>query len=151
MRYAAIPERSWRICSFSANWKVRGALAGNGGKMAVIQQKLRTDNASGKTGRTTKRRAVERAGRGSRARKDGAERLRQAADRRVGRISEQLTEMLEKKALTGDLASARVLFGLAERKNPIPEPVKKRRGPSQADRWASEPQWQDDETVDSEQ
>jgi hypothetical protein len=135
--------------------KVRGALAGNGGMMAVTQQKqqeLRTDNASETTGRTTEPKVVQRARRGRPTRKNGAEQMRQAADRRVGRISEQLADLLEGKALKGDLNSAKVLFGLAERKKPIPEPVKKRRGPSQAERWAAEPQWQEEEgTVDSEQ
>ena len=140
MRYAATPERSCRICSFSAGAKVRGALAGNGGKMAVAQQELRSDNASKKTGRTTKDRRRERAD-GKTPRKDGAERLRQAADRRVGRISEKLADLLTEKALKGDLASARVLFGLAERKKPIQELVKRRRGPGMAARLAAEPEW----------
>ena len=106
--------------------------------MAVAQQKLlSSDNASS----TTKHRGRERA-RGNTPRKDGAERLRHAADKRVGRISEQLADLLEGKALKGDLASAKVLFGLAERKKPSPEPVKKRRGPGLAERWAAEPEWQ---------
>jgi hypothetical protein len=108
--------------------------------MAVAQQELRSDNASRKTGRTTKSRRRERADRNT-ARKDGAEQLHQAADRRLGRISEKLAELLTNKALEGDLASARVLFGLAERKKPIQEPVKKRRGPGPAARFAVEPAW----------
>jgi hypothetical protein len=56
--------------------------------------------------------------------------------------------------LNGDLASAKVLFGLAERKKPIPEPVKKRHGLSPADRLAAQPQWQgkeeDEETENGE-
>jgi hypothetical protein len=134
--------------------KVRGALAGNGGMMAATQQTLRTENASRTTGRTTKDKVVQRARRGSKSRKDGAEQMRQAADRRVGRISEQLADMLEGKALKGDLNSAKVLFGLAERKKPIPEPVKRRRGPSLAERLSAEPQWQgkeeDEETENGE-
>jgi hypothetical protein len=59
----------------------------------------------------------------------------------VGRISEKLADLLTNKALAGDLASARVLFGLAERKKPMQEPVKKRRGPGLAARWAAEPEW----------
>src|ERR1035437_7673324 len=137
MRYAATPERSCRICSFSAGANVRGALAGNGGKMVVAQQEMRT---SRKTGRTIKNRRRERTD-GKTSRKDGAERLRQAADRRVGRISEKLADLLTEKALKGDLASARVLFGLAERKKPIQELVKKRRGPGLAARLAAEPEW----------
>ena len=115
----------------------RGALAGNGGKMAVAQQKLlSSDNASS----TTKHRGRERA-RGNTPRKDGAERLRQAADKRVGRISEKLAELLETKALSGNLDSLKVLVMLAERKKPSPEPVKKPRRPSIAHQWAAEPAW----------
>ena len=112
-------------------------MAGNGGKMVVAKQELRRDNASS----TTKHRGRERA-RGKTPRKDGAERLRQAADKRVGRISEKLADLLTDKALAGDLASTKVLFGLAERKKSSPEPVKKRRGPGLAERWAAEPEWQ---------
>jgi hypothetical protein len=124
--------------------KVRGALAGNGGKMAVLQQKLSSDNASTITRRTTKNRRRKRAVEKTPG-KDGAERMRQAADKRVGRISEKMADLLEKKALAGDLACARVLFGLAERKKPIQEPVKKRRGPSLAARLAAEPEWQEED------
>jgi len=134
--------------------KVRGALAGNGGMMAATKQTLRTENASKTTSRTTKDKVVQRARRRSKSRKDGAEQMRRAADRRVGRISEQLADLLEGKALKGDLASAKVLFGLAERKKPIPEPVKKRRGLSPAERLAAQPQWQgkeeDEETENGE-
>ena len=115
-------------------------LAGNDGKMAVAQLEMGSDNASRKTCSTTKHRGRERAN-GKTARKDGAERLRQAADRRVGRISEKLADLLTNKALAGDLASARVLFGLAERKKPMQEPEKKRRGAGLAARWAAEPEW----------
>ena len=128
-------------CSLTAGVRVRGALAGNGGKMAVTQQETRADNASRRKGRTTKHKVVKRARRGSAARKDGAEQLRQAADRRVSRISEKLADLLEGKALEGDLASTKVLFGLAERKKPMQERVKKRRGPGLAARWAAEPEW----------
>jgi hypothetical protein len=108
--------------------------------MVVAQQEMRSNNASRKTGRTTKNRRRERTD-GKTSRKDGAERLRQAADKRVGRISEKLADLLTVKALAGDLACARVLFGLAERKKPMQEPVKKRRGPGLAARLAAEPEW----------
>lgn len=74
-------------------------------------------------------------------RRDGAERLRLAADKRVGRNSEKLADLLTEKALAGDLASAKVLVGLAEGKKPQPEIKKKRRGPSLAEQLAAEPQW----------
>jgi hypothetical protein len=114
--------------------------------MAVLQQKLSSDIASMTTGRTTRNRRRKRAVEKTPS-KDGAERLRQAADKRVGRISEKLADLLSDKALKGDLASARVLFGLAERKKPIQEPVKKRRGPGLAERLAAEPEWKEEEGV----
>ena len=111
--------------------------------MAVRELELRNDNASRKTSRTTKNRRRKRA-EGKTACKDGAERLRLAADKRVGRISEKLADLLSNNALAGDLASARVLVGLAERKKPIQEPVKKRRGPGLAARLAAEPEWKEE-------
>jgi hypothetical protein len=76
---------------------------------------------------------------------DGAERLRQAADKQVGKNSEKLVGLLAKKALEGDLASTRVLVGLAERKNPQAKPATKRHGTSQAERLVAEPEWQEEE------
>jgi hypothetical protein len=113
--------------------------------MAVAQQELRSDNASRKTGRRTKNGRRKGASRVETALEDGAERLRQAADRRVSRNSEKLADLLTNKALAGDLASAKALFGLAAGKKPIPEPVKKRRGPSYAQRLAAEPKWREAE------
>jgi hypothetical protein len=112
--------------------------------MTVTRQALKTNNASKKTGSTTKSGKRERAG-GKTARKDGTEQLRQAADERVGLNSEKLADLLTEKALKGDLACAKALVALAEGKKPIPEPVKKRRGPGLAARLASEPQWRGEE------
>ena len=113
--------------------------------MAVATQALKTDNASTKTDSTTKNNAreqpVRRRNGGTAASKDGAERLRQAADKRVGRNSEKLADLLTEKALDGNLASAKVLLALTGAKKPIQEPVKKRRGPSLAELLAAEPEW----------
>lgn len=109
--------------------------------MAEAQQES-TDKAKKKTGSTTKNGTRKRASRGKTTRTDGAERLRQAADKLVGRNSKKLADLLTNKALEGDLASTRVLVGLAERKKPKAEPVKKRRGPGMAERLAAEPKWQ---------
>ncbi len=130
------------------------SVAGNGGKMAVIRQDFKRDRTSEKTSSTTNKKTGEGAKRtracgGKAGRKDGAERLRQEADRRVGRNSKQLADLLTEKALGGDLASAKVLVGLAERKKPRPEPVKKRRGPSEAELLAIEPEWQGELEEDS--
>jgi hypothetical protein len=76
------------------------------------------------------------------AHKDGAEQLRQEADKRVGRNSKKLADLLMTKALAGDLASTKVLFGLAEHKKPIQELVKNDYGLTMAERLAAEPQWE---------
>lgn len=115
--------------------------AGNGGKMAQALQELSSTNAEAKTGRTTEGEGPKRARRKYASRKDGAERLRQAADKRVNEISEQLADLLKRKALEGDLASAKTLIGLAAAKKPIPEPVKKQSEPSYADKLSKEPKW----------
>jgi hypothetical protein len=124
---------------------VREVLAGNDGKMDEREQEKRTGDESRKTAGTTKSRTVERTSRGKTSGKDGAERLRQAADKRVGQNSEGLADLLTKKALGGDLASAKVLVGLAERKKPKPERKKTRRGPSLAQQLAAEPEWTGEE------
>jgi hypothetical protein len=111
--------------------------------MAGIQQALQTDNASKKTGTTTKSGRRERTG-GKTARKDGAERLRQAADKRVGRNSEKLADLLTEKALKGDLACAKALVALAVSKKPSLKTVKSRRGPGLAVRLATEPEWKEE-------
>ena len=111
--------------------------------MVVLRNALKTDNAKAKTRKATKSKG--RARRENPSRKDGAERLRQAADKRVNEISEQLADLLKKKALEGDLASAKTLIGLAAAKKPIPERVKKRPEPSYAEKLANEPQWPEEE------
>jgi hypothetical protein len=109
------------------------------GKMAEAQQELKGKKAKRKTGSTTKKRTRKEAAPEGLANMDGAERLRWAADRRVGRNSEKLAEMLKEKALKGDLASTKVLLALAEGKKPIPEVKKPVR--SLALRLAAEPEW----------
>jgi hypothetical protein len=113
--------------------------------MAAVQQAL----GEGKTGRKTcsttgngiregERRKRDRASEKA-ARKDGAERLRQAADREVGRNSAKLAVVLKEKALNGDLASTKMLVALADGKKPIPEV--NRPLTSLVRRLAAEPQW----------
>jgi hypothetical protein len=105
--------------------RIRGALAGNGGKMAVTKEQLTTGNVCSATGNptssTTWNETWKQARRKS-ARKSGAERVRCAADRRVGQNSKKLADLLMAKALAGDLAYAKALVGLADGKKP--EPVK---------------------------
>ncbi len=137
-------------CGREGPWSV----AGNDGEMAEAQQELTTEKAKGKTSNTTNKRQREWASRtrarAESARKDGIERLRQAADRRVGRNAKELADLLTEKALTGDLPSTKELVRLAEGKKPRPEPVKKKRGPSLAEQLAMEPQWQGPPEYDEE-
>jgi hypothetical protein len=67
----------------------------------------------------------------------------------VGRHSKELADLLTGKALKGDLASTRVLVGLAERKKPEPEPARKRSWPTMAMRLAAEPPWKGEQEEDS--
>jgi len=62
---------------------------------------------------------------------------------RVGMNSEELADLLTRKALEGDLASAKVLVALADGKKPRAEQAKKRRGPSLAERLAAQPEWRE--------
>jgi hypothetical protein len=114
------------------------SVAGNGGKMAETRLKLSGDKANGKTS------SKKRASRGKTARKNGAERLRLAVDRRLGLNSETLANLLTNQAMGGNVAIAKALVELAEGKKPRPEPKKKRRGPSQAERLEMEPGWPDE-------
>jgi hypothetical protein len=143
----AIPERDCRLCSFSAGAKVRGVLAGNDRKMTARKQQMEAETASRETGSTNpnkKQRATEN-GSEKRVPKDGAEQLRQAADKRLSLNSEALADLLEKDALAGNLSSLKELVLLAERKKPRPAPVKKPRRPNMALQLAAEPKWQDEE------
>jgi hypothetical protein len=116
-----------------------GELAGNGGTMAEARM-LKTDEAKEKSSNITSKRRKERSSRESRAQVDGAEKLRQAADRRVGQHSKKIADLLVANALKGDLPSAKMLVALAEHKKPRPEPRNPLwlRGIAQL---AAEPEW----------
>jgi hypothetical protein len=113
--------------------------------MTATEQTLKAERANGKTGSTNKKQRAAGSDGGKRAHKDGAERLWQAADKRVGRISEKLADLLEAKSLEGSLNHMKVLVMLAERKRPRPEPVKKPRRPSLAAQLAAETQWREEQ------
>jgi hypothetical protein len=118
---------------------IRGALAGNGGEMAVTKEQLATDNPTSSTTKSSTQKQTRRRP----ARKSGAERLRCAADRRVGQNSKKLADLLTAKALAGELAYAKVLVGLADGKTP--EPVKNPRLLSLMMQLETEPEWVDPE------
>src|ERR1039458_4153714 len=96
--------------------------------MAVAKQVLRSDKTRRKSSKTTKTKGGKRASGEQTAPLDGAECLRQAVDRRLARNSEKLADMLEAKALEGDLATTKAMVVLADGKKPEPDPKKKRRG-----------------------
>jgi hypothetical protein len=117
--------------------------------MAVAKQVLKISKARGKTVKTTKKKRGKRAEKRHKGPKeeettpqDGAERLRQAVDRRLGRNSEKLADLMEAKALEGDLATTKAMVGFAEGKKPVEKPEMKRVGLTHAEQWAREPQWQ---------
>jgi len=117
--------------------------------MAVAKQVLRADKTRRKRGKTAAKKRGKRAEKGGKkpsgeetAPLDGAECLRQAVDRRLVRNSEKLADMLEAKALEGDLATTKAMVGLAEGKKPAEDPMKKRHNLLLAEQWAREPQWQ---------
>jgi hypothetical protein len=116
--------------------------------MAARQAKLEAGSPSKTTGGTVvrkKREGTVRSGTTkTRARKNGVEQLRQEVDRRVGRNSKELAGVLMDKALAGDLASVKVLFGLAERKKPMEVPSKKRSELRVAERLSLEPSWSEE-------
>jgi hypothetical protein len=104
-----------------------------------VRRKTGGKTTSGKRKQTSREKTTNTDG------MDGAERLRQAADKQVGQNSEKLAGLLADKALKGDLASTRVLVGLAERKKPHAKPATKRHGPSLAEQLSAEPKWQEEE------
>jgi hypothetical protein len=137
---------------FFTGVEIRGAVAGNDGKMAEARRQLKTETAREKTGSITNQPKKKEASRlwivrSKKARKDGAEKLHLAADRRVGKHSEELADRLTEQALKGDVPSTRVLVALAERKKPVLAVVKKRLGPTMAQQLAMEPQWKGPEVV----
>jgi hypothetical protein len=124
--------------------------------MAEAQPELkagkRTGNTTSKTtSRTTKKKTRKTKSGGKATSKDGVELLRQAMNVRLVRDSEALANLISGKALQGDLSNTKAMVGLAAGKKPLPEPVKKRRGPSQAARFANEPQWQGEEEEEVEE
>jgi hypothetical protein len=100
------------------------------------------ESVSAKTGTRSNAAEPEKRSRGN-----GLKRLQRAADRRLGRASETLADVLLKKAKEGRLESARLLVTLAERRKerkPQEKKKKKREGPSWAELLASEPEWEEE-------
>ena len=101
------------------------------------------EKAGGATREAAKEEAKRKRVRGGGAERDGAERLRQAADKRIWRISKVLTDLLAERAKKGDLQSAKTLMEWAGRKKPRASPKKKPRFPTYAQRLGAEPPYQE--------
>ena len=71
----------------------------------------------------------------------GAVWLRRAADKQLAQNAEKLAEVLSKEALVGNLGSAKMLVGLAERVDTVPESGAKRRRLTQAQRLERDKRW----------
>ena len=76
-----------------------------------------------------------------RSNKNGAELLKQAADRELVKIAEQVAVQLKEKALDGDVTSVKTLVGFSEERK-LTEKPKRRRGLTLAQQLASAPQWE---------
>jgi hypothetical protein len=79
------------------------------------------------------------------ARRDGAERLRQEADKVVYKITKKLAKLLEEKALAGNMTGIKTLVSLSDKKKALPEKARKERSPEDAAAeviaYALGPQW----------
>jgi hypothetical protein len=124
--------------------------------MAETLPELKTGERTGNTTRkttssTTKSKKRKRTSGSKAASKDGVELLRQAMNVRLVRDSETLAEAISEKARKGDLAYTKAMVGFAADRQPLPEPVKKRRGMTLAQRLAMEPPWQGKEEEEGEE
>jgi hypothetical protein len=117
--------------------------------MAEPEQVLMIDETREKTISTTKKDLWKWPKRKSGKSKSGVERLRRAVDKRVGKNSEKLADVLTEKALKGKLSNTRFLVGLAEGKKPDVKP-KIKRGRRAALALTAEPEWVEPSEPDEE-
>jgi hypothetical protein len=122
--------------------------------MAVVKAELKADKSGKKCGQKAEcdgeYRAGERDGepkpRKRTPRRDGAEKLRWAADWQLGKNSKELADALAKRALKGDLPSTKALVELADKK----KPAEKRRHPSLGLLLEALPQWEEEDEDEDE-
>jgi hypothetical protein len=82
---------------------------------------------------------------------NGFESMRSAVERQLGQNSRQIAEAFGKKAAGGDLNSAKFLVAVAVAEKKTKKTMRKKRdGPTEAQRLALEPQWQDPSATDTE-
>ncbi len=130
---------------------LRGArqrLGGTGSELVKVTPSALDKGPGGETssGRVMVLEPVKKAWRGN-----GLERLEQAADRRLGRASDALADLLLEKAKEGKVESTRLLVTLAEhrmKRKPKEKKKKKRPGPSWEELLTSEPEFKQPEVGD---
>lgn len=136
-------------------------MAGNGGEMVLKSNRKGAKEAgaqepaarSGKSRRAVKRKGAEEeaetggAGAGGkdrprRSNKNGADLLKQAADRELVKIAEKVAVQLKEKALDGDVASVKTLVGFSEERKAAAKPRKSGRNMAFIKQLESDVQWE---------
>lgn len=138
----------------------RGALAGNGGHMAVLEEKKKTGTASKARGAKkvvrkdnpekskTVNEQAERLDETAMAKLlesedvDAEELLRKALSREVAGRSKQIAEQLAERAAKGDSNATKMIMSVFSGKQLKGKTKKKRIGVSPVDRLVTEPEWQ---------
>ena len=85
--------------------------------------------------------ATKASGRGP-SLKDGAEMLKQAADKALVEITDEAVSNMKEKAKKGDVDYVKTLLSFSERKKPRETAQKRRRGKSLAEQLRDERQWE---------
>lgn len=101
--------RGWIAAAKGRNGQSRGAVAGNGGTMAEIQQtgKIKKKKTSAKK-RLTEEKEVQEAV------ADGIDALRKAVGRELIENGEKIAEKLRERSAEGDVPSTKLLLALAK-------------------------------------
>jgi hypothetical protein len=82
--------------------------------------------------------------------RDGGGQLRTAVEKLVAEQSEKIAQALIDKTIEGNMTGARLLVDLSGAKSPQIKPPKKRRGPTTAQRLATDKPWEGPEDGDKE-
>jgi len=127
--------------------KNKESVAGSGAGEAVKEQEVEKTEGPAVAAAEPEKKEPEKRERGN-----GLKRLQRAADRRLGRASEGLADLLLDKAKAGKVDSTRLLVSLAEgKKERKPQEKKKNKrsmGSRQVELLCSEPEWKQPELGD---
>ena len=122
-----VGEKNVRACKVRKGSRVKA----DRGSEASVDSQLNDES-----GKVPVRRIVRR--------RTGTERLGVEAEKSLKRISTELAAALGEKAISGDVASVRLLFQLAEKgKAEAARQPPEKVYPSLAEQWANEPEWVD--------